>query len=94
MAVAKILGGYTGTDIELCRTTNERVQNMTRELLIEERIPFTANCKKIPFFRRDKYKGASRVWVISTNPNCYSRARQALDTLDLPFRSRLKLSNF
>ena len=91
---AKTLGGYTGRDIELCRTTNEKVGNMTREILIEERIPFTTNCRKIPFFKRDKYKGASRVWVISTYPNCYSEARRALDLLDLRSRRRLKLSNF
>lgn len=91
---AKKLGNFSGNDIELCRTTNVGVSNRTAQLLLEEQIPFTKNCRKIPFFRRDKYDGASKVYVISINPHRYGQARRAIDTLDLPHRKRLVLSNY
>ena len=91
---AKKLGNFTGNDIELCRTTNVSVSNRTAELLLEEQIPFTKNCRKIPFFRRDKYAGASKVYVISINPHRYGQARRLLDTMELPHRKRLVLSNY
>lgn len=94
MAAVKKLGSYAGNDIELCRTTNSRAGDQTVQLLVEERIPFTKNKKRIPFFRRDKYKGASEVWVISINPNQYGRARRALDTLEYACKSSLILSNY
>lgn len=88
------LGKFEGNNIELCRTTNTRVGNRTAERLLEEQIPFTKNCRKIPFFRRDKYNGASEVWVISINPHRYGQARRALDTLDIGCRKNLVLSNY
>jgi dephospho-CoA kinase len=91
---AKKLGNFSGNDIELCRTTNCIVSDRTAELLVEERIPFTRNCLKIPFFRRDKYDGASRVYVISINPHSYGQARRAIDTMDISQRKRLVLSNY
>ena len=94
MATAKKLGNYAGNDIELCRTTNARAGRRATQLLMEERIPFTKICKRIPFFRRDKYEGASEVWVISINPHRYGQARRALDELDLSYRKRLVLSNY
>ena len=94
MSGLKELGNYMGNDVELCRTTSTRVSNRTAELLMEERIPFSKNCKKIPFFRRDKYNGASQVWVISINPHSYGQARRALDTLDVFYRRNMVLSNF
>jgi hypothetical protein len=91
---AKKLGNFSGNDIELCRTTNTGVSNRTTQLLLEEQIPFTKNCVKIPFFRRDKYDGASRVYVIRINPHRYGQARRAIDTMDASWRKNLVLSNY
>jgi hypothetical protein len=88
------LGGFEGNDIELCRTTNTRAGNRTAEVLLREQIPFHKNCRKIPFFRRDRYDGADKVWVISINPHRYGQARRALDSLDVTSRRKLVLSNY
>lgn len=90
----KFLAKFTGNNIELCRTFSERAGNITVQLLLEEQIPFTKNCRKIPFFKRDLYRGAEKVWVIETNPHRYGQARRALDRLDQPTRKRLVLSNY
>lgn len=37
---AKILGNFTGNNIELCRTTNPRAVNQTVQALINASIPF------------------------------------------------------
>lgn len=81
-------------DVELCRTTNERISNQAAQLLIENQIPFTRNWIKIPFFLREKYRGASRIYVISTNRNRYCQARRTIDQLEAPFKRRLILSNY
>lgn len=94
MAAVKKLDGYAGNDIELCRTTSSKAGNQTAQLLVEERIPFTKNRKRIPFFNRDKYAGASEVWVIRINPSRYGQARRALDNLEYGCRNRLILSNY
>ena len=94
MAAIKKLGNYTDNDIELCRTTSNRVGERAVMALIEERIPFTRNCRKIPFFRREKYHGASKIYVITINPRRYGQARRVLDGMELGDRSRLVLSNF
>ncbi len=94
MAEAKKLGNFEGNDIELCRTTNVRAGNHTTRLLMEEQIPFTKISKRIPFFRREKYQGASEVLVISINPHRYGQARRVLDRLELIDRQRLVLSNY
>lgn len=91
---AKKLGDFSGNDVELCRTTNVGVSNRTTQLLLEEQIPFSKNCRRIPFFRREQYNGASKVWVISINPHRYGQARRLLDTLDTQCRKRLVLSNY
>ncbi len=93
---AKILGNTKkiDKDVELCRTTNERISNHAAQLLIENQIPFTRNWIKIPFFLREKYRGASQIYVISTNRNRYGQARRTIDQLDAPFKSRLILSNY
>lgn len=62
--------------------------------LLTERIPFTKNCHRIPFFKRDKYQGATKVYVITTNPDCYGKARRALDHMDSAYKTRLVVSNF
>ncbi len=96
MAQAKILGNIAEIDhdVELCRTTSERISEHAARLLMENRIPFTRNLIRIPFFQREKYRGASRFYIIRTNRNRYGQARRALDQLELPFRERLLLSNY
>lgn len=96
MEKAKILGNIKDLDrdVELCRTTNERISNQAAQLLIENQIPFTRNYIKIPFFQRDRYRGAQQFYVICTNRNRYSQARRAIDQLEAPFRNRLVLSNY
>jgi len=93
---AKILGNTKkiDKDVELCRTTNERISNHAAQLLIENRIPFTRNWIKIPFFLREKYRGASQIYIISTNRNRYGQARRTIDQLEAPFKNRLILSNY
>lgn len=90
----KILRGFTGNDVELCRTTSQRAGAKITELLMEEHIPFTKNAHKIPFFRRDKYNGASQIYVISINPHRYGQARRALDGQELTLRQKVVLSNY
>jgi hypothetical protein len=92
--MVKKLGNYRDNDVELCRTTNRRVNNRTAEVLMEEQIPFSTSSKKVPFFKRATYKGADTVWVISINPNRYGQARRALDRMDRVFKDRLVVSNF
>ena len=81
----KILGNMKklDKDVELCRTTNERISNHAARLLIENQIPFTRDWIRIPFFLREKYRGASQMFIIRTNRN-----------LEAPFKRRLILSNY
>lgn len=92
----KILGNMKklDKDIELCRTTNERISNHAARLLIENQIPFTRNWIKIPFFLREKYRGAEQMFIIRTNRNRYGQARRTIDQLEAPFKRRLILSNY
>ncbi len=92
----KILGNMKklDKDIELCRTTNERISNHAAQLLIENQIPFTRNWIKIPFFLREKYRGAEQMFIIRTNRNRYGQARRTIDQLEAPFKRRLILSNY
>lgn len=94
MATVKKLGKFKDNDVELCRTTNSKVSNQTVQALIEASIPFTRNCRRVPFFRREQYNGAEQVWVISIHPHRYGQARRVLDTLDTAYRKRLVLSNY
>lgn len=91
---AKKLGNFSGNDIELCRTTNNNAGRQTVQALLDASIPFTNNCKKIPFFRRDRYNGAEQMWVISINPHRYGQARRVIDRIDVMYRKRLMLSNY
>lgn len=81
-------------DIELCRTTNERISNAAIRLLIENQIPFTKNLISIPFFLRERFHGAKQVYIIMTNPNRYSQARRAIEQLEPAYKRRLRLSNY
>lgn len=94
MRNVRILGNYKDNDVELCRTTNRNAGKESAEALMEARIPFTRNEKKIPFFQRERYNGATQMWVISVNPRRYGQARKALDQLDYFYRERLVLSNY
>ncbi len=95
MGKAKILGDAKDIDrdVELCRTTNERISNQAAQLLIENQIPFTRNWIKIPFFLREKYRGASQSYIIRTNRNRYGQARRAIDQMDSLFKRKLVFSN-
>lgn len=96
MGNLKVLGDAKkiDKDVELCRTTNERISNQAAQLLIENRIPFTRNWIKIPFFLRERYSGAHQIYVISTNRNRYGQARRTIDQMEAPFRRRLVVSNY
>ena len=86
--------GEIDRDVELCRTTNERISNQAAQLLIENQIPFTRGWIKVPFFLREKYRGAHQIYVIRTNRNRSGQARRTIDQLDTSFRRRLILSNY
>lgn len=88
------LGNYKDNDVELCRTTNDRVSAQAAQALLEEQIPFTKNSKRIPFFKREAYKGADKLWVITINPRRYGQARRVLDRMDHVYKERLVLSNY
>ena len=92
--MTKKLGNYKDNDVELCRTTNSRVSNETAEALLEQHIPFTKNSKKIPFFKREGYRGADTMWVITINPRRYGQARQVIDSMDRVYKDRLVLTNY
>ena len=96
MTKGKILGDIhqIDKDVELCRTTNERISKQAAQLLIENQIPFTRGWIKVPFFLREKYRGAHQIYVIRTNRNRYGQARRTIDQLDTSFRRRLILSNY
>lgn len=94
MATVKKLGNFTGNDIELCRTTNQRASNRTVQALVEAQIPFTQNYQRIPFFKRIKYNGASEMLVIMIHPHRYGQARRVIDQIDSIYRRRLVLSNY
>lgn len=96
MATAKILGNARNIDkdVELCRTTNERISNQAAELLIKNQIPFTKDWVRIPFFKREKYRGAKQFYVIRTNRNRYGQARRAIDQMDILNRQKLVFSNY
>ena len=91
---AKKLGNFTGNDVELCRTTNEKAGDQTIQALMNARIPFTRNSKKIPFYKRVQYNGAREFTVISINPHRYGQARRVIDQIDSLYRRRLVLSNY
>ena len=94
MATIKKLGNFTGNDVELCRTTNEKAGNQTVQALMDARIPFTRNSKRIPFYKREQYNGAREFTVISINPHRYGQARRVIDQIDLMYRKRLTLTNY
>jgi hypothetical protein len=75
--------------IVLCETTNSRAVKLTSKLFIDHSISFSKAYRHIPIFRRDKYRGASEVCIISINRNEYHRARAAIRELPENYLSRL-----
>ena len=94
MATVKKLGNFTGNDIELCRTTNEKAGIQTIQALVNAHIPFTRNSKRIPFYKREQYNGAREFTVISINPHRYGQARRVVDQMDTLYRRRLVVTNY
>jgi hypothetical protein len=96
MKNSKILGNTKKLDhdVELCRTTSERIIDQATRLLMENQIPFSRDWIRIPFFQREKYRGASQIYVIRTNRNRYGQARRTIDRLQAPFKQRLMLTNY
>lgn len=88
---SKIIEKHIDKDVELCRSTNVRVVKQTMQVLVDERIPFTQNWMRVPFTKREKYRGAKEVCVIRTHCNQYQQARHILDRLDLFYRERIML---
>lgn len=87
----KVVDKNIDHDVELCRTTNARVGSHTMQLLVREQIPFTQVWKRIPFYKREQYKGAKEICVIRTHQNQYSHARRILDGMEVSYRERLML---
>ncbi len=86
------LDKHVDKDVVLCRTTNHRVSNHATEALLRDAIPFTKNWKRVPFYKREEYQGASEVCVISINRNLYAKARRSMDGLARMDRERLSFN--
>ncbi len=89
MTKAPVLDKKINRDIVLCSTTSHHVSRSTTDILLEEAIPFTANWKKIPFFKRPAYNGASEICIFLISPNIYTRARRTIRSLSARDRERL-----
>ena len=59
------LDKHVDKDVVLCSTTNRRVSNHTTDILLQDAIPFTKNWKRIPFYKREEYRGADQICVFS-----------------------------
>lgn len=86
------LDKHVDKDVVLCSTTNRRVSNRTTDILLQDAIPFTKNWKRIPFYKREEYRGADQICVFSINRNLYGRARRSISQLDRMDRNRLLLN--
>lgn len=92
MKRAPKLDKHVDKDVVLCSTTNRRVSNHTTRILLEDEIPFTKNWKRVPFYRRQAYRGASEICVFSINRNLYGKARRSIQQLERMDRDRLLLN--
>lgn len=79
-------------DVVLCKTTNRVVSNRTSDLLLEQSVAFSKSFRRIPFFMRNRYKGATQFYVISISRTQYSKARRVLDLLEERDYNRLFLN--
>ena len=92
MKKAPRLDKHVDKDVILCSTTNNRVSNHATEILIRDAIPFTKNWKRIPFYKREAYRGAAEVCVFSINQNLYGKARRSIEQLGRTDRDRILLN--
>ena len=81
-------------DTILCVTDNNHAGMKAANLLIDKSIAFKKREQWIPPHARDRYNGASQIWVISVNQNNYSLARHALAELDARSRSRVRIRRY
>ncbi len=79
-------------DVVLCKTTNRIVSNRASELLLQQSVAFSKTWSRIPFFRRNRYHGATKFYVISINRTQYSKARRVLDLMEERDYNRLLLN--
>ncbi len=79
-------------DVVLCETTNSAVSKHTTKMLLDESIPFSTSFYRIPFFKRGKYDGATKMYTISINRNLYGVARRCIAGLERRDRERLFLN--
>ena len=79
-------------DIVLCRTTNKIVSNRTSDLLLEQSVAFSKSFRRIPFFLRGFYHGASTFYVFSIRPCQYNQAKRVLKLLSERDYRRLQLN--
>jgi hypothetical protein len=86
------MGKDINQDVVLCRTTSTHAGNVTTKKLMEDSISFNKYWKRIPFFLRDRFRGASEICIISINRNEYAAARRSIDCLEYKVRRRLKLN--
>lgn len=87
----KVVDKNIDRDVELCRTTNARVCNQVIQALVNAQVPFTQKRTRIPFYKRERYKGAKEICVIHTHCSQYGRARRTLDKMEAAYRERLML---
>lgn len=92
MKRAPKLDKHINKDVILCSTTNHHVSHRTTQVLLEDEIPFTKNWKRVPFRRRQEYRGASEICVFSINRNLYCKARRSIEQLGRTDRERLLLN--
>ncbi len=92
MKRAPKLDKHVDKDVVLCSTTNHRVSNHTTQILINDAIPFTKNWKRVPFYKREAYRGASEVCIFSINRNLYCKARHSIEQLAHADKERLLLN--
>lgn len=92
MRRAPKLDKHVDKDVILCSTTNHRVSNRTTQILLDDAIPFTKNWKRVPFYKREEYRGASEVCVFTINRNLYGRARRSIEQLGRMDRERILLN--
>lgn len=92
MRRAPKLDKHVDKDVILCSTTNHRVSNRTTQILLDDAIPFTKNWKRVPFHKREEYRGASEVCVFTINRNLYGRARRSIEQLGRMDRERILLN--
>ena len=83
---------HINQDVVVCRTTNVVISNRVSRILLERSVPFSKGWKRIPLIKRHLYKGAHKMYVISTNRTQYGNARRALFDMDETDYARLLIN--